>query len=238
VAGITVRPYGASIGIRVNDTERLAEVQAIVRDLGWDTVEEEVVDHTMSIKFAKAAGARGIKHYNLLYHSATLLGRDLDIEPIYDLLKFNLPVLAASTALDRVLITAETLLYDGKAFVFPLSETGRPEGLISEMSRLGAESYKSSWLTINEYGEAFAGDVSVPIHLFAQLTQSRTRGGVTFETLSPGRAYLEFVKSTASMRTSPTKCFSALTELSRKTRFLQGQFKSAKKAAQLLVSLP
>jgi hypothetical protein len=150
-AGISIKSYGVSVGIRTNDAglldgliERLPPV--------WQPARSMVVDRLYSVFMGGQSGRSNVRRFNLLYGDLERLVRSVDKEQLYDALESDLQLYIAEHAQRRVFIHAGVVGWRGKAILMPGSSFSGKTTLTRELMRAGALFYSDEYAVLDRHG--------------------------------------------------------------------------------------
>ncbi|HKS27535.1 MAG TPA: hypothetical protein VJS44_06930 [Pyrinomonadaceae bacterium] len=166
-AGISIKSYGVSVGIRTNDASLL---DALVERLPpeWRPARSSVVERLYSVFMGGRAARSNVRRFNLLYGDLERLVRSQDAEHVYDALESDLQLYVAERAQRRVFIHAGVVGWKGRAILIPGKSFSGKSTLTRELIRAGALFYSDEYAVLDARGRVH------PFHRPLQLRDHET----------------------------------------------------------------
>lgn len=150
-AGIAIKSYGVSVGIRTNDASRLDTIMSRLPP-GWQAARSPVVERLYSVFINGRSAHSNVRRFNLLYGNLERLTRSLDEEQLYDVLESDLHLYVAERAQRRAFIHAGVVGWQGKAIIIPGSSFSGKTTLTAELIRAGATFYSDEYAVLDSRG--------------------------------------------------------------------------------------
>ncbi|MBD0370427.1 MAG: hypothetical protein ICV60_06295 [Pyrinomonadaceae bacterium] len=165
-AGIAIKSYGVSVGIRTNDARAL---DALIERLPpvWQPARSAVVERLYSVFMGGPGSRPNVRRFNLLYGDMQRLARSVDEEQVYDALESDLQLHVAEHAPNRVFIHAGAVGWRGLAIIMPGSSFSGKTTLTRELIRAGALFYSDEYAVLDGRGR---------VHPFHRPLQIRENG--------------------------------------------------------------
>jgi hypothetical protein len=218
------------------------------------------VDRLYSIVGGRHLSRRGVRPFTLLYGDADLLARSVDRSAILTALTDDLQLRVAELTPRRIFVHAGVVGWRGRAIVLPGASFSGKSTLVAAMVRRGATYYSDEYALFDERGRVWpfarplslrtrngtstrrfephklgrVGAAPLPVGVvwlteFAQGKQKRP------ESLSPGRAVLQTLAHTLTVRRRPQAAFTALSAAMQGATLLAGARGAATEAADWLM---
>jgi hypothetical protein len=150
-AGIAIKSYGVSVGIRTNDARVLDKLVERLPPV-WRPARSPVVERLYSV-FMGGEGARpGVRRFNLLYGDLQRLVRSVNEEHVLDALESDLHLHVAEMAARRSFIHAGVVGWRGKAVIIPGRSFSGKTTLTRELVRAGARFYSDEYAVLDARG--------------------------------------------------------------------------------------
>jgi hypothetical protein len=260
-AGVYVRAYGCTIGIRTTDA---AVLPAIVQHLptGARTSAPRGTDHLVSWVVGSDADSR-LRRFHILYAGAQRLVRTFDPNEVLRVLAHHVELAVAEMAVGRLFLHAGVVGWKGRALVIPGPSHSGKSSLVAALLAQGATYYSDEYAVLDssgqvrpypralhlrdrgELGEAVpaatlgarTGRTPLPVGLVAM---ARYHEGSTWEprALSPGRAVMALLANSISIRKKPARTLATLECVARGAVTLEGtRGEAPATAARLLETL-
>lgn len=171
-AGISIKSYGVSVGIRTNDASLL---DGLIERLPpvWRPSPSMVVERLYSVFMGGPAARANVRRFNLLYGDLERLVRSVDAEQVYNALESDLQLYVAERALGRTFIHAGVVGWKGKAIVMPGQSFSGKSTLTRELMRAGARFYSDEYAVLDARGRVHP--FHRPLQLREQGTTRQTR---------------------------------------------------------------
>jgi hypothetical protein len=166
-AGISVKSYGVSIGIRTNDGSLLDGLIARLPP-GWKPARSMVVERLYSVFVGGRTARSNVRRYNLLYGDLERLVRSVDEELVYDVLESDMHLHVAERAQRRAFIHAGVVGWRGKAVIIPGRSFSGKTTLTRELMRAGALFYSDEYAVLDSSGRVH------PFHRPLQIRDDET----------------------------------------------------------------
>ena len=255
--GLCVDAYGLRIGIRVNRTGALDELEVLLPP-GWAPARAKEVDRLFSLVLG-SEDAR-VRRYNLVYAGIARRARTLDRGEALSALEAELRQAVAAAARGWVFVHAGVVGWRGRAIVVPGRSGAGKTTLVAELVRAGATYYSDEFAVLDRRGRVhpFAKPLSIrgeegvavstpvaalggragegplrPI-LFA-LAHHRPGGRFRPTRLSPGQALLAMLAHTVPVRRRPKASLHALQAALSRSLVIRGARGEAAATAQVLL---
>ncbi|HYO92773.1 MAG TPA: hypothetical protein VEQ40_14115 [Pyrinomonadaceae bacterium] len=166
-AGISIKSYGVSVGIRTNDASLL---DGLIERLPpvWRPARSTVVERLYSVFMGGRAARSNVRRFNLLYGDLERLVRSVDAEHVYDALESDLQLYVAERAQRRVFIHAGVVGWKGRAIVLPGKSFSGKTTLTRELIRAGALFYSDEYAVLDSRGRVH------PFHRPLQIREDGT----------------------------------------------------------------
>lgn len=150
-AGIAIKSYGVSVGIRTNDARVMDKLIERLPPL-WRPARSMVVERLYSV-FMGGEGARpGVRRFNLLYADLQRLVRSVNEEHLFDALESDLHLHVAEMAERRSFIHAGVVGWRGQAILIPGRSFSGKTTLTRELIRAGARFYSDEYAVLDARG--------------------------------------------------------------------------------------
>lgn len=231
-----MNPYGSPLGLRINDVKYLPRIEELVKKIGWERSEIEVVDLLFSLKIG-APPKRGRRNFHLLYLGGNQLERNLDLEVVFDKLESMLIEIARMTAKNTVILAASLLSHNNRTLLLPaLSETGRTT-LIEALEAQGAELAQETFVQLDESGQfTDPNGRHHCVDLICFTEYSSEYPGFQPLDLSPGELALHGLAHAVTARNNPQLAMQSLAALAAKSQAIKGPRGEAEVTARALLS--
>ncbi|HEX8746963.1 MAG TPA: hypothetical protein VF717_07165 [Pyrinomonadaceae bacterium] len=166
-AGISIKSYGVSVGIRTNDASLL---DGLIERLPpvWRPSRSMVVERLYSVFMGGPAARSNVRRFNLLYGDLERLVRSVDAGQVYDALESDLQLYVAERAQGRVFIHAGVVGWKGRAIIMPGSSFSGKSTLTRELIRAGALFYSDEYAVLDARGRVH------PFHRPLQIREDGT----------------------------------------------------------------
>lgn len=171
-AGISIKSYGVSVGVRTNDASLLDALIARLPPV-WQPARSTVVERLYSVFIGGRASRSNVRRFNLLYGNLERLMRSVDAEQVYDALESDLQLYVAERAQRRVFIHAGVVGWRGKAVILPGNSFSGKTTLTRELIRAGALFYSDEYAVLDARGR---------VHPFHRPLQIREDGAGSRQT--------------------------------------------------------
>ena len=252
-AGETLLSHAVRFGVRATEQRALPHLLAAL-PTGWKRSSVRAVDRLYS---CVVGSSRAEPH--LLYDNEREIGRTHDLEEIAERFQAFLHIHIAEHSPNRTFLHAGAVGWQGRAIVLPGRTGAGKTTLTAELVRAGASYLSDDFapidgrgrvhpfpklLAVRENGEtrefpveAFGGRqrlLPLPIGLVV-LTSYVEGRRFRPRTLSPGRAVLEILKSTASARRQPARAFDRLSNVLQQVPVLSGARGEATEAVEVIL---
>lgn len=167
-AGIAIKSYGVSIGIRINDAGLLDNLMTCLPP-GWQAARSTVVERLYSVFIGGRAARSNVRRFNLLYGDLEKLVRSVDEEQVYEALETDLQLYVAERARRRAFIHAGVVGWQGKAVLIPGSSYSGKTTLTTALIRKGATFYSDEYAVLDSRGR---------VHPYPRALQIRENGNL------------------------------------------------------------
>lgn len=171
-AGISIKSYGVSVGLRTNDASLLDELIARLPPV-WQPARSPEVERLYSVFMGGSASRSNVRRFNLLYGDLERLVRSVDAEQVYDALESDLHLYVAERAQGRVFIHAGVVGWKGRAVILPGKSFSGKTTLTRELIRAGALFYSDEYAVLDSRGRVH------PFHRPLQIRESGAGGRQT-----------------------------------------------------------
>jgi hypothetical protein len=246
-AGLSGMAFGLRIGIRVNKPEVLDSLESCLPPT-WEPTSAPIVERLYSVVAGGNAARPNVRFYHLLYGGSARLARTLVLEDVFAALESDLQLYVAEYARRRVFVHAGVVGWKGRAIILPGRTFSGKSTLVAALLRAGATYYSDEYAVFDAQGrvhpyarplslrtqgsvrplrrraEALGGRTGrrpLPVGLIA-LTGFRPHGRWRPRTLTPGRAVLELLTHTVSVRRQPDVAMTRLQRVAEQTRTVKG----------------
>ena len=252
-AGETLLSHAVRFGIRATEERAVPHFLAVL-PAGWKRSSVRTVDRLYS---CVVGGSPSEPH--LLYDNEREIGSTADLEEIAERFQAFLHIHIAEHSPNRTFLHAGAVGWRGRAIVLPGRSGAGKTTLTAELVRAGASYLSDDFapidgrgrvhpfpklLAVRENGEtrelpaeAFGGRQSrLPLPVGLVVLSSYAEGrGFRPRSLSPGRAVIELLKTTASARRQPARAFDRLSNLVQQAPVLRGVRGEAAEAAEAIL---
>ncbi len=168
--GLCVDAYGLRIGIRVNVSGVLDDVENRLPP-DWQPAATPVVDRLFSLVLG--GGDARVRRYNLVYAGILRRARTLDRGEALQALEAELRQAVAAAARGWVFVHAGVVGWGGRAILMPGRSGAGKTRLVAELVRAGATYYSDEFAVLDRRGR---------VHPFAKPLSIRQDGGITVST--------------------------------------------------------
>ena len=245
--GMSFSAYGVRVGLRVNDKAILKRVLTRLPP-GCKPSDVRVVNHLYSLTgFANNSNVR-VRQFNLGYWNLARFARTRSFEDLLDQFESHLQLTVAEYAPRRVFVHAGVVGFKGRAILIPGMSFSGKSTLVAELLRAGATYYSDEYAVIDARGRVhpYARDLRIrtaestgverlkPEQLGARTGSKSLRVGLVVSTsfkdgarwrpreLTQGKAVLELLANTVSVRSQPEMALSFLPKALASARILKG----------------
>jgi hypothetical protein len=260
-AGLSVRAYGRSIGIRVSDPSLLDQVRAALPS-GWKPSESTRVERLYSLLHGGDTATHGVRRFHLLYGDWTRLGRTLHLDELFPILAADLRLFVAEWARTRVFLHAGAVGWRGRAILLPGPSQSGKSTLVAELVRAGARYYSDEFAVIDRHGRIHPfhkpislrddgpaqidhaveslggrnGQMPLPVGL---IVAAPYKEGMVWEprTLSAGEGALTVLANAVAARSAPERVLQAVEQITARAPVLEGPRGDAGDTARRLLDL-
>lgn len=257
VEGLCIDAHGLRIGIRVNRSGQLDEIEARLPP-DWKPAATPEVDRLFSLVLG--GGAARVRRYNLVYAGIARRARTLDRAEALSALEAELRQAVAAASRGWVFVHAGVVGWHGRAILVPGRSGAGKTTLVAELVRAGATYYSDEFAVLDRRGR---------VHPFAKPLSIRGKGGVAQSTpvgvlggrageeplrpilfalshhrpgarwrplrLSPGQALLGLLAHTVPVRRRPRASLHALQASLARAVAIKGARGEAAETAQALL---
>ena len=252
-AGETLLSHAVRFGVRATEQRALPHLLGVL-PAGWKRSALTAVDRIYS---CVVSGAPSEPH--LLYDNEREVGRTDDLEEIAARFQAFLHIHIAEHSPNRTFLHAGAVGWRGRAIVLPGRTGAGKTTLTAELVRAGASYLSDDFAPIDNRGrvhpfpkplairengetrelsaEAFGGQqrrLALPVGLVVLSSYAEGRH-FRPRSLSPGRAVIELLKTTASARRDPMRAFERLSRIAQQAPVLRGARGDAAEAAEIIL---
>jgi hypothetical protein len=239
--------YGVRFGIRVNRQEILPSLDRCLPPV-WKPAPSPVVDRLYSLVVGTSPVRPSVRFYHVLYAGAARLARTMVLDDVFDALESDLQLYVAEQARRRLFVHAGVVGWKGRAIVIPGRSLSGKSTLVAALLDAGATYYSDEYAVFDAQGrvhpyarplslrgepgsrpqrhraEALGGrngSRPLPVGLIA-LTKYRSQGRWRPRRLTAGKAVLELLAHTVSVRRQPEIALTRLEQVVAQTQTLKG----------------
>lgn len=258
-AGLSIRAYGARIGVRVSDPAALAEVERRL-PTGAIRTSDAVVDHLVSYVVGGGEPGGRVRRFHLLYAAARRFTRTLYANEALNALEHHLELAVAEMAHGRLFVHAGVVGWKGRAIVIPGASHSGKSSLVAQLLELGADYLSDEFAVVDRHGRVHpyprplvlrgkgSPDQATRAHeLGARIAQTALPVGLVAVTryqdgarwrprpLTPARAVMELMAHSVTVRQRPEHAMAALERVALRARSLKGTRGEASETATHLI---
>lgn len=261
-AGISIKSYGVSVGVRTNDASLL---DGLIERLPpvWQPARSMVVERLYSVFMGGRAARSNMRRFNLLYGDLERLVRSVDEEQVYEALESDLQLHVAERAQRRVFIHAGVVGWKGKAIIMPGTSFSGKTTLTRELIRAGALFYSDEYAVLDSRGrvhpfhrplqiredgtgrqtkytvESLGGERGMKPLPVSLVVLSEYRSGARWRPrmLSAGQGVLAMLAHSVSARRQPEAVLETLRQVATRAPVLKGVRGEASEMADSILKL-
>jgi hypothetical protein len=252
--------YGVRVGIRTNKPEILKRLQQLLPP-GWKPADSPVVERLYSLLISNGAARPGLRRFHLLYGDAEVVGRESNLDSIFEVFESNLQLYVAEHARRRTFIHAGVVGWRGCGVVIPGRSFSGKTTLVRELVRAGATYYSDEYAVLDGRGlvhpfpkplgirhegstkqtkqraEAFGGRTGVAPLPVGLILSSRFKRGATWRPrrVSAGGGVLALLANAVPARRDPGRTLAILRRVVLGAQVLRGTRGDAAEVAGTLL---
>jgi hypothetical protein len=260
-AGLSLLSYGVRVGVRVSDR---AILKGVLERLppGWKPAASPSVSKLYSLIGGGDGHGRGVRRLSILYGDAARLARSRELEQALDTLESDLQMYIAEMSPRRVFIHAGAVGWRGRAIVIPGRSLSGKTSLVAALVRAGATYYSDEYAVLDARGRVHPfprrlgiredgptqrttryaveeiggkpGSTPLPVGM---VILSTYRSGARWRArrLSAGRAALDLLAHTVSVRRQPEPALATIQRVVVRAPVLKGVRGEAQEAVDFIV---
>jgi len=246
-AGMCIRAFGVTVGVRVNDAGTLVSLSNRIPP-GSRRVAARRVDRLYSFYVNRAKRRRGLRQFHTLYCDHLILHRSENEADLYEEFEKDVDSYVASTSTAGFFVHAGVVGWKGRAIVIPGRSYSGKTTLVAEFLRRGATYYSDEFAVFDrrgfvhpfsrllgvrmdstdqqlrkaasEFGSA-TGLLPLPVALVI-LTEYKKSASWNPQAISAGRGVLGLLANSLAARSNPERAFGILTKATQKSCILLG----------------
>jgi len=213
-SGFVLAPFGPRLGVRLNGSNHLAEVQDSLPP-DWTVLPPGPCELLISLKLAEASQRRGTQNYHLLYAGITRLSRTLELPELLADFREHLFQNIALTAETKSIMPGTVLELNGRGIFFP---GGGHSGLIFQpFLDAGAVVHANGLVCVDSQGCASAwADTGpsnpLPLACAYVPVPGKRRKRIRVERLTPGQSSMTLFALSMSARLKSAAMLSVLSQ--------------------------
>jgi hypothetical protein len=247
-AGVCGVAYGLRIGIRVNKREVLASLEPCLPP-AWKPASSPIVDRLYSLVVGAGPARPNVRFFHLLYGGAARLARTLILEDVFEALESDLQLYVAEHACRRLFVHAGVVEWKGRAIIIPGRSFSGKSTLVAALLQAGATYYSDEYAVFDAQGRVHpyprplslrgpagsrpqrqwasalgvrTGRGPLPVAVIA-FTKYQPEGRWRPRRLTAGKAVLELLGHTVSVRRQPEIALTRLQQVVAQAQTLKGE---------------
>jgi hypothetical protein len=249
-AGVAVRAFGVSVGIRSTDAAVLEELAQRL-PFGSVRTDAEPADWLYSVVRGRERRG-GVKQFNLLYLDAARIVRSLDFADVPETLRSSARLLVAEFSREEIFVHAGSVVWKGRAIVIPGRTESGKSTLVKAFLDAGAGYLSDEFALLGRSGRvrAFpesmslngqsidvpaASGKSFPVGLILD-TQYRAGSRWRPRAISAGQSFLAMMQNTVPARHRPRASMTRLSRAVVNAKALRGVRGEAEEVVRRILS--
>jgi hypothetical protein len=168
-AGITLRAYGVSVGVRTNDQGLMGEILDCLPP-GWRHAKNPKVEVIYSLIRGGESATGKIRHFNMLYFNGSRLARTMKLERVLEIFESSIRLYVSENSSRRVFVHAGAVGWRGQAIIIPGRSFSGKTTLVRELVRAGATYYSDEYAVLDRHGH---------VHPYVKPLSIRENGAVS-----------------------------------------------------------